>query len=323
MSDAGSWAVRPCTTDDVQTVLTLVRADEERVSGRPSRLVEGDVRDWWQTVDLAKESWLLVPPASDSGSGSRAGSGSGSGSDSGAAVGVVWLDRQGAGLAACFPIATDAQAVPALVDLAEGRAVDVGLERLHVVVLVPDRAAEELLTARGYREVRRFYDMAIELEAPPSPVDLPDGFSLGTATPEDGPAFHATITEAFEDHWESHPLPYDEWWRVRTGDPDFDISWWFTVRDGDEVVAAVRNVPARNGGVYVAALGVRRTWRGRGLAKALLQHTFARAYEAGFPRITLGVDATNPTGATALYRRVGMTVEHESAAWEKHLRQDA
>jgi ribosomal protein S18 acetylase RimI-like enzyme len=72
----------------------------------------------------------------------------------------------------------------------------------------------------------------------------------------------------------------------------------------------------------VATLGVRRAWRGRGLAKALLAQTFVKAYDAGFPRITLGVDATNPTGATALYRSVGMTSELESAVWEKGLAAD-
>jgi GNAT superfamily N-acetyltransferase len=285
--------------DDIPAVLALVRADEERVSGRPSRLVAGDMRDWWQSVDLAANSWLMSAP------------------DGRAVAGVAWLDRQGTDLGVSFPIAADAELLPVLVDLAERRAAELGLERLQTVVLVPDPPAEELLADRGYRDVRRFFEMAIELDGPPPTVVLPDGFTLQVATPEDGPAFHATIGEAFEDHWDNHPLPFDEWWRLRTGDPDFDISWWFTVRQGEETVAAMRNVPARNGGVYVASLGVRRAWRGRGLAKALLLHTFARAYEAGFRRITLGVDASSPTGATALYRGVGMTTELESAVWEK------
>jgi mycothiol synthase len=301
MCASGDWVVRACTTDDVGTVLALASADEERVSGRPSRLVEGDVRDWWQSVDLAKDSWLVVAPAP------------------GAAVGVVWLDVQGTSLGVGFPIAADPGATTTLVDVAERRAADMGLQRLQMVVLVPDPAAVDLLIDRGYGEVRRFFEMAIHLEDPPPAVRLPEGFTLQAATTADAAAFHQTINEAFADHWEHHPLPFDEWWRLRTGDPDFDIAWWFTVREAGDMVAAIRNVPGRNGGVYVASLGVRRGWRGRGLAKALLQHTFGRAYEAGFRRITLGVDATNPTGATALYRGVGMITELESAVWEKRL----
>lgn len=302
MSDVDTLAVRACAAGDVEAVLALVRADEERICGQPSRLVEGDLRDWWQSIDLAANSWLVTS------------------SGSAAPVAVVWLEQQGTDLGIGFPIAAAApQALPLLVDLVERRAAELGLARLHVAVLVPDPPAEELLRGRGYADVRRFFEMAIELDGPPSAVVLPDGFSLQVATAEDGPAFHETISEAFEDHWEHRHQPFDEWWRLRTSDPDFDISWWFTVREGDRTVAAIRNVPARNGGVYVASLGVRRAWRGRGLAKALLLRTFTRAWQVGVPRITLGVDASSPTGATALYRGVGMTTELETAVWEKHL----
>ena len=36
-------------------------------------------------------------------------------------------------------------------------------------------------------------------------------------------------------------------------------------------------------------------------------------------RVTLGVDAENPTGATQLYERVGMHVEAENVVFEKTL----
>jgi mycothiol synthase len=301
MSDVGTFTVRACTPDDIPRVLALAAADEERVMGRASRIVEGDIRDWWETVDLAAESWLLLRPDDDT------------------VAGVVWLDKQGDELAVAFPIAADQEVVTDLVDLVERRAAETGLQRLHVAVLSPDPEPERVLPEKGFHEVRRFYEMGIELEASPPAVVLPDGFTLQAATVEDARAFHETLEEAFEDHWEHHAQPFEQWWKQRSSDPEFDISWWFTVREGERMVAAIRNIPARNGGVYVASLGVRRDRRGRGLAKALLIHTFRRSFEAGFPRITLGVDATNPTGATALYRSVGMTSELETAVWEKSL----
>ena len=303
MADVDPLAVRACTAGDVEAVVALVRADEERVAGHPSRLVEGDVRDEWQSIDLAANSWLVMSAGSA------------------APVAVVWLELQGTDLGICFPIAADADGQPLslLLDLVEHRAEELALARLHVAVLVPDPSVEELLKARGYQEVRRLFQMGVELDAPPPAVVLPEGLSLQVASLQESRAFHETISEAFEDHWEYHPQPFDQWWHQRTSDPEFDISWWFTVREDDRTVAAIRNVPARNGGVYVASLGVRRPWRGRGLAKALLGHTFARAWQAGIPRITLGVDASNPTGATALYRGVGMTTELETAVWERHV----
>ncbi len=303
MPDVATFTVRPLAPDDVAAVLALVRADEERVTGRPSQLTEGDVRDWWQAIDLAADSWALVDPGGST------------------PVAVTWLEKAGSELGVTFPVVAPGRydALPMALDLAEGRAAEQGLQRMHVGLYPPDPPAERMIADRGYREVRRFYDMAIQLDGPPPAVRLPDGFSLRTATEQDARDFHATIEEAFEDHWEFHPRPFDDWWAMRSGDPDFDISWWFTVREGDRIVAAMRNVPARNGGVYVGTLGVRRAWRGRGLAKALLRHAFTRAFEAGFPRVTLGVDASSPTGATALYRSVGMTVELESSIWERPL----
>lgn len=56
MSVVDPLAVRACTAGDVEAVLALVRGDEERVTGHPSRLLEGDVRDWWQSIDLAANS---------------------------------------------------------------------------------------------------------------------------------------------------------------------------------------------------------------------------------------------------------------------------
>ena len=37
------------------------------------------------------------------------------------------------------------------------------------------------------------------------------------------------------------------------------------------------------------------------------------------PRVTLGVDAANPTGATHLYEAVGMHVKSENIVYEKSL----
>jgi ribosomal protein S18 acetylase RimI-like enzyme len=81
-----------------------------------------------------------------------------------------------------------------------------------------------------------------------------------------------------------------------------------------------RNEANRNGGGYVGAIGVRRPWRGKGYAKALLLYTFREFFQRGTTRVTLGVDAESPTGATHLYERVGMHVEAENVVFEKMVR---
>ena len=59
--------------------------------------------------------------------------------------------------------------------------------------------------------------------------------------------------------------------------------------------------------------------RRRGLAQALLLHSFGQLYAHGMRCIGLGVDADSLTGATRLYEKVGMHVERRHELWEKEL----
>jgi ribosomal protein S18 acetylase RimI-like enzyme len=181
--------------------------------------------------------------------------------------------------------------------------------------LGPDTAAVALMTSHGYHDARHFFEMAIEQTEPPAPVDLP----VETVRKEDLRGFHAALDEAFQDHWEHHSTPFDEWLARHESNPNLDLSVWFMIRDGDEIAAVTRNEGNRNGGGYIGAIGVRRAWRGQGYAKALLLHSFRVFFERGMPRVTLGVDAENPTGATHLYERVGMHVDQEQVVFEKAL----
>src|SRR5262249_14500207 len=158
----------------------------------------------------------------------------------------------------------------------------------------------------GYHEARRFWEMAIELDDEPAAPQA----AIEIFREEEGPAFHAALEEAFEDHWEPHPEPFETWWARQRDRTNYDPSLWFVVRDGDEVAALARNELRANGG-YVGALGVRRPWRGRGYGRDLLLHSFCEFRRRGMTRATLGVDAANPTGATHLYEKVGMHVQQE------------
>ncbi len=294
---------RPATQKDAAAVAALVAADEAVLLGRPSRVGEVDLLDWWNRTELETDSWLLEED------GKLVGAGWSEARDElGMFVGIVAQGRKRRGLGG------------ALADLGESRVRAAGVARVQTWTLAPDNAARELFHGRGYREVRRFYGMAIELpEAPPAPV-LPDGLTLEVFRTGDTRAFHGALGEAFEDHWEHHATPFEQWWEEKQRAPGFDPTLWFVVRDGEEIAATVRNDPDREGGGYVGALGVRRRWRGRGLGRALLLHTFGEFHRRGVSRVTLGVDADSPTGATRLYESVGMEVESETVVFEKELR---
>ena len=288
--------VRPATRDDAAAVAEVFAAVERSALGRSS-FDEEAVLGWWQTIAFETNTWLIEEdgaPVAAAGAQVHGGRGS--------AAGAVHPSAQGRGLGS------------RLVDLVEARMREEGAPRLHSWTVAGDEAASALLASRGYREVRRFWDMAIDLEEEPAQPTV----EIETFREEDAPAFHAANEEAFEDHWEPHPETFDDWWSRQQARENYDPSLWFLIRDGDEVAAIARNESRASGG-YVGSLGVRREWRGRGYGRALLLHSFREFHRRGMRRATLGVDASNPTGATHLYESVGMHVELETIVWEKAL----
>jgi mycothiol synthase len=295
--------VRPFTPADAPAVAALAAADEEALRGRPSKIQPQDVVAWLSRADLEHDSWLFE----DDGKLVAAGWFEAYG-EIGTALGVVAQGAKGRGLGT------------AIADRGEASSRAHGVERVHTFLLPEDAAARSLFEARGFREVRRFYEMAIELTGPPPSPALEDGLVLEVFRQEDARAFHEAVADAFAENWEFHSLPFDEWWEMRKGqDADEHGPLWFVVRDGGEIAAAIRNEANRAGGGYVAMLGVRRPWRGRGLGRALLHRAFAEFWGRGLTRVTLGVDAENPHGATKLYESVGMEVESSMLTFEKSL----
>ncbi len=295
--------VRPITPDDFPAIAAFLAEDETRLFGRESRLGVTDVTAWLSSTDLSQDTWLF-----EDGDGLVALGWIEKENDTGLAVGVVHHRWGGHGLGS------------KLVDRSEERLRALEVERVHNVTLGPDAASQTLLTSRGYREVRRFWEMTIELgDDPPLDPVLPEGLRIEPFSSELAGAFHSTLEEAFADHWEYQPQSFEDWWQRQLKKPDHDPSLWFLVRDGEAVVAATRNDPERSGGGWIGALGVRRAWRGRGLGKALLLHSFREFHRRGKRRVGLGVDSENPTGATKLYESVGMVVDTEQVVWEKVL----
>jgi mycothiol synthase len=294
------FRVRPATVDDAPAINELMIAVDTVVQGW-SDSTEAELVDWWRLTDLGTNSWVVeddslaayavVIPHGESVE----------------ADGFVHPGKTGLGLGSW------------LLRQAETRGRELGFSSALTWCLAPDTEARSLFERFGYREVRRFYRMLVELEGEPPAPEWPEGFRVSTFEPDDGPAFHATLDEAFAEEWNFVSEPYEQWAERRMNVPDFDPTLWFVVREGDEVAAVLRGDPERAGAGWVGALGVRRSWRKRGLGLALLRHAFAEFYRRGQPRVGLGVDAQNPTGATRLYERAGMHVAYEAAAFKKEL----
>jgi mycothiol synthase len=290
--------VRRLVEDDAPIVAGLIAAEEERLYGRPGRVTGADIVTFMQ---YTKEGWVWEENGHMVASASYGVHG-----DAANFRGVVADKGRGLGTQ--------------IVERGEAFARAEGVQRVHAAAPEPDAAARALFESRGYREVRRFYEMAIELTEEPAQPVLPAGLVVDELRDDEYEAFYEALNEAFAEHWEWHPQPYEEWLERRQGQHrDEHGPVWFVVRDGDELAAVTRNDADVAGGGYVGAIGVRPAWRGQGLGKALLQRTFAEFWRRGTTRVTLDVDSQNETGAVALYERVGMHVDTCGVAFEKPL----
>ena len=183
-----------------------------------------------------------------------------------------------------------------------------------------DPGSHDLHRNEGYQPLRYYWRMEIVLDGPPTEPDLPEGVELRPFLKgEHDVAVWQAQNESFRDHWGSHDQTLEEWKRNRFDKPEFDSTLWKVAWDGNEVAGFSIN-RYRMGIGWVGSLGVRRSWRKRGLGEALLLHSFAEFYRRGTKTIGLGVDAQNPSGATRLYQKVGMHAASEFVFYEKELR---
>lgn len=294
------YTARTATLADAPAVAELVRACELDVLGI-GVISDGDILERWRMTDPAENVWLVH-------AGERL-----------AAAATLWFYGVAIVWADVHPQHTGRGIGTALLELVEGRAREAGETIVRNDAFAKDARATAFMDAHGYRSVRHYYEMRIELGDEPPRPEWPEGIGPKPFGVEDAEAFHTAINEAFEEEWGHAPMAFEEWRRTRIEADDFDPAMWTIVWDGDEVAGVARCEPFLFGGGWVAALGVRKLWRRRGLGLALLHHLFGIFHERGERSVGLGVDSENPTGATRLYERAGMHVASESVTFEKTL----
>jgi ribosomal protein S18 acetylase RimI-like enzyme len=166
--------------------------------------------------------------------------------------------------------------------------------------------------------------MRRDLSQPIPDEHAPDGLTLRNFSSELGMGARQALNESFADHWSFEPVSEEDWQMFFMGRSDFRPDLTFIAMEGDEVAGICLNVVNRETnerqGVregWIQDLGVRRAWRKRGVASALLCESM-RAFKAdGLDCAMLGVDAENPTGALGLYQRLGFVAVKRFINFEK------
>jgi ribosomal protein S18 acetylase RimI-like enzyme len=155
-------------------------------------------------------------------------------------------------------------------------------------------------------------DLVGAVEAGPAP----EGIEItAIEAPDDLPAVHAVLDEAFADDWGHHPEAFDRWVE-QTLSPSYDPTLWLIATVGGEPVGALTaNIWGDRG--WVNEIGVLPSHRGSGIGSALLRRSFATFARRELRSVFLNVDAENPTRATVLYERAGMRVVNRWDLWER------
>jgi len=193
-----------------------------------------------------------------------------------------------------------------------------------------DLAGLRLYANRGFKLTRHFLRMEVSFAAPPPEPQWPQGLTVRALLQGEERAVLCADRDAFQDHWGHVDRPVEEEYKrlmhFIEHDPQFDPELWFLAWDGDEIAGfslCSSSAAGHPDTGWVNTLGVRRPWRRRGLALALLYHSFGAFYRRGRRKAALGVDAQSLTGATRLYEKAGMHSVRQMDTYEKVLRSGA
>jgi len=182
-----------------------------------------------------------------------------------------------------------------------------------------------LLESEGYRRTRYGFMMTRPLSEPIPDAPLPPGLEIRPVVEADHRRIWDADTEAFRDH---HAAPerteehFQGWFTM----PNLDTSLWRVAWDGDEVAGSVwslvwpeENVKLGLNRGWLEHISVRRPWRKRGLATALIAETLRMFRGMGLEEGALGVDAENPTGALRLYESLGFRRHKTGISFRKSI----
>jgi GNAT superfamily N-acetyltransferase len=185
-----------------------------------------------------------------------------------------------------------------------------------------------ILVSSGYQPARHFYKMVRPSLDDIPDFPLPEGLEVRPVRPEQYRAIWDADIDAFRDHW-GFAEPKDEdyaYWLENKA--IFQPELWQIAWDPatDQVAGQVRtfighaeNEQHNRLRGYTEFISVRRPYRRRGLARALIALSLQAQREAGMTESALSVDSENPTGANRVYEDCGFRVVSGGAVYRKPL----
>ena len=203
-----------------------------------------------------------------------------------------------------------------LVDFAETRARERGVDYVEQFVAADDGPGATWLSGRGYVRHHTAWILGLGPETPIAGRKLPPGYAIRTFTMADAEQLHRVIVAAFGE-WDDGPAQSFAAWRAATFDrASVDPSAFRVATFDDEVVGGCIVFDSADE-AWVSHLAVDRAHRHRGVAQQLLAEAYAAARARGLPNAGLSTDTR--TGALDLYLRLGMRVKFTLDNWRRPL----
>ena len=296
---------RPLTADDVEAMIELNTLCEIAEAGHPDHEVITWIRDGvddysafgiFDEHGLAAAAWIDTQPSGHAGF-----------------EGDVRV-RPGLDKALGDPLLAAIRSVAATAD---------PHRPVHCFTNASADRARAWLESRGATVIRHFWRMRIDLDERHSVVPAPvKGVTVRTVRDDEADLREAfrVVDTSFQDHFGHESRTFDQWLTSVRKRSNLDFStWWLAECDGVAVAALFGWRLAdheQEWTGHVGTLGTLREARGRGIGSLLLRTAFAEFSARGLRKATLGVDATNPTGAVRLYESVGMHADHEWVLYE-------
>jgi mycothiol synthase len=305
--------VRPASMDDIQALVALFAARDRELGIEPERTAENFKHDFEAPgIDLQRDTCVAL-------------------TTTGALVSYALVDQQQyVHIFASLETRADSREsglADAMLEWAETRArehIAQAPEGLRVTLRnscdARNISRQRLLEQHGFQLVRRTYRMQIELAEPLQQPIWPDDIRVRNMQPGMERAVFEADSEAFRDHWGFVQDTFEEWSHHAFNPRTFDSTLWFLAMDGEEIAGFALCAKEDENEGWVHVLGVRRPWRRKGIAQALLHEAFNAFYRRGIHNVFLGVDASNLTGALRVYERAGMHAMREFLIYLKELR---
>ncbi|HZE39786.1 MAG TPA: GNAT family N-acetyltransferase [Stackebrandtia sp.] len=167
---------------------------------------------------------------------------------------------------------------------------------VKLVGRVCETAAFDVAARHGFAETRSERISHLSLDRAPAAVDPPEGIRVAALSDmEDFRALYDIDCAIIGDVPADEPLvnpPYEEWVAKFAADPRMNAECTVLALDGDTPVA-VSWLDGHASRVWSSMTGVRREYRGRGLAKLVKTQALTRARDRGVTDAYTNNDSTN------------------------------